>query len=653
LLAEELESVVSMFIEKEWADRMPSIDDVSDLIEKVLVETGHASTAKAFILERDRRARIRAALRVRSDARPGAEGMRAAGAPGSGGPEVDARSHATVSSWSKGKVVEALMVEGDLPPQEAEEIAASVERRVFASGLTRVSTQLIRALVDNELFERGHDRILNRQAVIGLPRYDLDRLARSGIDVDENAPGCADAADHLVAAACWSQYSLSSIYPGPAVDAHLTGQLFLGGLAGPSRYQALDVDVGDPAKVAWLREMPGIGLADALRMFTGRLAQVAAETVTLRGVHRLLVPRIMAPAADLDQLSRNLLVALATPSDLPARRPAIQMRLPLQPDQLYVDLCVGQGGARDDAVATYRQFVIDLLRNTSVLSGPLRCPRILIEVSGPDPDVEILELACMAEDSMGAAAVLVEPAVGGTLSSFIPVISRIDVNVAQAAFRARRFETRAVIDNVEAAIRVAAEACEARARYVNGLPGHVSPRDRLRCAFSPGTAGGSADASPALGSSGRFEIGLAGLDAACRVAFDKSLDADDRAREFATSVLDAAAAVVAQESAARRLPMMLSLTGDEAVLSRFGRIDFERFSRGRDVHGVPHDGARYLYRASLGVDIDATVPEEAGDIEAALRRGTVPTPIPGYHSHASDRTRFIRRYADRLHGDSA
>ena len=37
----------------------PSVEEIQDLVEKVLIEQGHARTAKAYILYRDERARLR------------------------------------------------------------------------------------------------------------------------------------------------------------------------------------------------------------------------------------------------------------------------------------------------------------------------------------------------------------------------------------------------------------------------------------------------------------------------------------------------------------------------------------------------------------------------------------------------------------------
>ncbi len=58
-LAEELAQVVVKYLNKTKTTGIPSVEDVQDAVEKVLIETGHAKTAKAYILYRDRRTRLR------------------------------------------------------------------------------------------------------------------------------------------------------------------------------------------------------------------------------------------------------------------------------------------------------------------------------------------------------------------------------------------------------------------------------------------------------------------------------------------------------------------------------------------------------------------------------------------------------------------
>ena len=60
-LAVELAGVVARYL-AEFSDKsIPEVEEVQDAVEKVLIERGHAKTAKAYILYRDRRTRMREA----------------------------------------------------------------------------------------------------------------------------------------------------------------------------------------------------------------------------------------------------------------------------------------------------------------------------------------------------------------------------------------------------------------------------------------------------------------------------------------------------------------------------------------------------------------------------------------------------------------
>jgi ribonucleoside-triphosphate reductase (formate) len=57
--ARDLSEKVIDYLVNEKRVALPSVEEVQDAVEKVLIENGHAKTAKAFILYRDRRTRIR------------------------------------------------------------------------------------------------------------------------------------------------------------------------------------------------------------------------------------------------------------------------------------------------------------------------------------------------------------------------------------------------------------------------------------------------------------------------------------------------------------------------------------------------------------------------------------------------------------------
>ncbi|MCL6588521.1 MAG: anaerobic ribonucleoside-triphosphate reductase [Firmicutes bacterium] len=58
-LSEELAEIVIQYLFKQLGSGIPTVEEVQDAVEKVLIETGHAKTAKAYILYRDRRTRLR------------------------------------------------------------------------------------------------------------------------------------------------------------------------------------------------------------------------------------------------------------------------------------------------------------------------------------------------------------------------------------------------------------------------------------------------------------------------------------------------------------------------------------------------------------------------------------------------------------------
>lgn len=58
-LAMELTLDVLRFLKQEYNGGLFSVEDVQDAVEKILIEKGHAKTAKAYILYRDKRTRIR------------------------------------------------------------------------------------------------------------------------------------------------------------------------------------------------------------------------------------------------------------------------------------------------------------------------------------------------------------------------------------------------------------------------------------------------------------------------------------------------------------------------------------------------------------------------------------------------------------------
>ncbi|HUS59239.1 MAG TPA: anaerobic ribonucleoside-triphosphate reductase [Planctomycetota bacterium] len=229
LLAEELASAVAFCLEKKFDAKVPDIEDIQDMVEKILIETGHAKTAKAYILYREKRAQVRQSIKVRKSTRGVGESTDISLL-------VDPGSRDELLPWDKTRIQQALIKEADLDPYDARKIAGTVEAKILNSGLSRVSTSLIRELVDNELFDRGFSSKLAKQSVIGMPKYDLDQLifsrSKENSNITANNP---EAINLAIAETTLKQYALQEVFSREVAEAHLSGSVHLHDLGYPTR----------------------------------------------------------------------------------------------------------------------------------------------------------------------------------------------------------------------------------------------------------------------------------------------------------------------------------------------------------------------------------------------------------------------------------
>ncbi|MHC4954997.1 MAG: ATP cone domain-containing protein [Planctomycetota bacterium] len=269
-LAEELAGVVTLFLEKTYSGGVPGIEEIQDMVEKVLIETGHARMAKAYILYRERRARARE--RVVVEGRFLGGGMFG---EVSSGPLVGNPGKAQVTSWSKARITDALVREADLDERIAADVAARVEEKVFAASVPRITTSAIRSLVEAELFLMDYGDRVGRQALVGLPRFDVDRLLHGGKDTPWRPAGPRDL-KRAVADSLLAQYALAEIYSAEVGDAHMDGRIHV-------------LDVGSPFEwVGAVLRLPPATQPDAwvesVTLHLGRVASLVTREVCLTGL---------------------------------------------------------------------------------------------------------------------------------------------------------------------------------------------------------------------------------------------------------------------------------------------------------------------------------------------------------------------------------
>ena len=222
--------VVRLLEERYGAGVIPGVEDIQDLVERALIKNGHAKTAKAYILYRDKRTQARRRLQVR----------KLSGAAGSDSTDialmVSTGQRDQVLPWDKQRIARALETECGIDGDTAGKVAKSVEERVFASGLARITTGLIREMVDVELFELGLTARLEKQNLLGMPKFDLQQLIMSKSKENSNiAANNPEAINLTIAESVLKQYALDQIFSADVAEAHMSGRIHLHDLGYPTR----------------------------------------------------------------------------------------------------------------------------------------------------------------------------------------------------------------------------------------------------------------------------------------------------------------------------------------------------------------------------------------------------------------------------------
>lgn len=224
--AERLTDEVLLYLYSEKGDNLPQVEEIQDAIEKVLIERGHAKTAKAFILYRDKRMRVRR-KDVRADL-PGLERKRTEQALDATDLALFVRTSADdMIVWDREKIVETLVREASVTVDVAEKISREVEDQIILSKTSVITAPLIRELVDAKLVEHGLEAARRKHTRLGVPLYDAERIILMPNKENANIPHNPEATNMTLAEAVKKQYALLAVFSQDVADAHARGDVHL------------------------------------------------------------------------------------------------------------------------------------------------------------------------------------------------------------------------------------------------------------------------------------------------------------------------------------------------------------------------------------------------------------------------------------------
>ncbi|GAH23429.1 unnamed protein product, partial [marine sediment metagenome] len=229
-ISEKVAEQVIIKLEKRFKDKIPQVEEVQDIVEEVLIREGMVKVAKAYILYRDRRSRIRESLKVRKKVENHESTTDLSLL-------VSTPTSENIFHWDRNKIVQALVKEAELPLNISTKIAKAVEKKIVDLGLSEISTSLIRELVDNELFTRGYEHKWRKQKIIGIPAFDLKQLflskSKENSNIGNNNP---EAINLTIAENTIKQYMLQEVFSKEISNAHLKGWIHIHDLGYPRIY---------------------------------------------------------------------------------------------------------------------------------------------------------------------------------------------------------------------------------------------------------------------------------------------------------------------------------------------------------------------------------------------------------------------------------
>ena len=212
-LAEDLAEVVRIYLEKEYKGGIPSVEEIQDIVERILIKTGHAKTAKAYILYRQRRARAR---QIRDGFRP--EDLAEREVLERGLSLSVRRSDDKIGLWNKAAIVEALIRETNISRNIAEVIVDEVEEDVIASNVKNLTSSMIRELVNAKLILYGFEEERLKHSRIGIPFYDISSIF-------ESFNGSPDSLSAYLGRRMKREFVMNAIIPQAIVEKQLKGEL--------------------------------------------------------------------------------------------------------------------------------------------------------------------------------------------------------------------------------------------------------------------------------------------------------------------------------------------------------------------------------------------------------------------------------------------
>jgi ribonucleoside-triphosphate reductase (formate) len=166
---------------------------------------------------------------------PAPPGEDAVAAPATENTPLVRRSDESVARFDSRRIVESLVKEAGVHPDLAHVISEEIQLIVQKSGFARLTSSLLRSLVDAKLVEHGLEKEYLAYSRLGVPLYDVDRIVHQRRARVSPAPLTPEGTSVLLAEAIKREYAILSVFSPPVANAHLIGDIFIQDLGAVDR----------------------------------------------------------------------------------------------------------------------------------------------------------------------------------------------------------------------------------------------------------------------------------------------------------------------------------------------------------------------------------------------------------------------------------
>ncbi|MFA6243408.1 MAG: anaerobic ribonucleoside-triphosphate reductase, partial [Candidatus Hydrogenedentales bacterium] len=601
--AEGLAAGVAIYLAKTLDGTTPTVDQVHDAVEKVLIELGHAKTGLAYARYRDKRSRIR--MLRQGDVRAMLAELEEAGKS-----HLRAESSVTqrlcvrtsddrIAVWNRDCIVEALVRETGLAKDAATMIAIEVENQIANAQVKALTAPLVREMVDAKLIEHGFEDYRCKHMRLGVPLYDAERIIcapNHGESEEIHDPAMTDLAlaEHVK-----REFALSRVYSTEVADSHLRGDLHIH-------------DIGHIDRLHggrhWIEFVKRFGMAfrtggrfappplhaEAL------IAQTAQFNAALQnhisGVNAwdafnvLMAPFLTdADARELRRLARLLIFGLSPNSTAHRRVPITEIGIEwAMPGHLRQVEAIGPGGISTGRVYgeylsvahRFAQEIVEALQEghsrhplNSGLRATIRVSDGFFRTTGHS---DFLTRA-VSEVALGGRLHFVfdrppQPDLDLSLQPWQPrqmCLGIVSINLPRAAYRAGDIE--GTLKEVEALSAMAVRAHVEKRIFILRLLALRSIGPLSLLAFDH--AGRRyLDIEQVVGS-----VGVVGLNECVQALLGHELHATSEAASLGRRILESVHAGITAAGDKEHLRVAIASIEDEAVLRRFAAVDLQHF----------------------------------------------------------------------------